>query len=223
MEGSTMIFILAISSALLTAGSALECEVCYAINTNSCSGHHELCKSPQSRCMVTLTETTLKDDRGEIKSAVLEKSCGSIYNCSHPATLTTKEFHVRVTTTCCAENFCNNVTINWKPPNSTNNGMTCPSCFSKSSQTCDVKTQVNCIGDENHCVQYSASREQGSTIRVAGCASESMEKSRGAAAFRGCSVSVHRMENRNNVKPLRQNALLPPFLAMLIILSIYSH
>ncbi|XP_073511834.1 phospholipase A2 inhibitor and Ly6/PLAUR domain-containing protein-like isoform X2 [Phyllobates terribilis] len=204
-------------------GFALECEVCYAINTNSCSGHHhELCKSPQNRCMVTLTETTLEDDRGEIRSAVLEKSCGSIYNCSHPATLTTKEFRVRVTTMCCDHDLCNNVTINWKPPNSTNNGMTCPSCFVKSSQTCNVKTQVNCIGNENHCVHYSASREQGSTVTVAGCASESMEKSQGTAAFRGCSVSVHG-DNKNNVEPLRHNALLPPFLAMLITLSIYSH
>ncbi|KAM4015896.1 phospholipase A2 inhibitor and Ly6/PLAUR domain-containing protein-like [Anomaloglossus baeobatrachus] len=221
-----MIFILAVCSALLTAGAALECEVCYAINENSCTGPHELCKSPQNRCMVTLTETTLKDDRGEIKSAVVEKSCGSVYNCSHPATLTTKEFRVRVTTECCAEDFCNNRSINWKPPSSTDNGMSCPSCFSKNSQTCDVKTQVNCIGDETHCVQYSASREQGATIRVAGCASESMEKSQGAAAFRGCSVSVHgmqEMKNRNNAETLRNNALLPPFLAMLAILSIYSH
>ncbi|XP_075695160.1 phospholipase A2 inhibitor and Ly6/PLAUR domain-containing protein-like [Rhinoderma darwinii] len=217
-----MMFILIVCSALLTAGAALQCEVCYAINSNSCSGHYELCKSPQSRCMVTLTQTSLKDGKGELKSGVLEKSCGSVYNCSHPATLTTEDFRVRVTTMCCNQDFCNNGTMNWKQPNSTINDVTCQSCFAKNSQTCDVKTTVNCTGDETHCVQYSATREGGSTITVAGCASESMERSQGKAAFRGSSVIIHGMKNRNYGESLRHNSLLLPFLAMLTILSIHS-
>lgn len=221
-EGRAMMFLLAVCSALLTAGAALECEICYAINSNTCSGHYELCKSPQSRCMVTLTETSLTEDTGVMTSAVLEKSCGSAYKCSHPATLTTKEFRVRVTTKCCAQDFCNNGTMDWKQPNSTVNGAACPSCFAKNSQTCDVKTHVNCTGDEEHCVEYSATREGGSTITVAGCASESMERSQGSAAFQGSSVTVRGMQNRNDGESLRHNALLLPFLAMLTTLSIYS-
>lgn len=217
-----MMFLLAVCSALLTAAAALECEICYAINSNTCSGHYEICKSPQSCCMATLTETSLTEDTGEMKSAVLEKSCGSAYKCSHPATLTTKEFRVRVTTMCCTQDFCNNVTIDWKKPNSTQNGETCPTCFERNSQTCDVKSHVNCTGDETHCVHYSATRDGGSTITVAGCASESMEKSQGSAAFRGSSVAVRGVQDRNDGESLRHDALLLPFLTMLTALAIYS-
>ncbi|XP_040277052.1 phospholipase A2 inhibitor and Ly6/PLAUR domain-containing protein-like [Bufo bufo] len=215
-----MMFLLVICSALLMAGAALECEVCVSLNSNSCSGHYELCKSPQSRCLVTLTETTLKDGNGEMKSAVLEKSCGSFYNCSHPATLTTEKFRVRVTTKCCNQDYCNNGTMDWKQTNSTVNGVSCPSCFEKNSQSCDVKTHINCTGDEMHCVQYLASRKEGSTITVAGCASESMKKSEGRAAFQGSSVTVHGMKNSNNGESLRTNSFLLPFLAVLTTVSI---
>ncbi|KAM3923706.1 phospholipase A2 inhibitor and Ly6/PLAUR domain-containing protein-like [Leptodactylus fuscus] len=218
-----MMFVLVVCSALLTAAAALQCEVCYGINKISCSGHYETCKSSQNRCMMTLTETSLKDTNGEMKSAVLEKSCGSVYNCSHPATLTTEEFHVRVTTMCCDQDFCNNVTMDYKQRNSTFNGMACPSCFAKNSQTCDVKTHVNCTGGEEHCVHYLATREGGSTITVAGCASESMVKTRGGAAFRGCSITDFQdMKNKNSGESSRYNVLLLPFLVMLTTLSVYS-
>ncbi|XP_069803835.1 phospholipase A2 inhibitor and Ly6/PLAUR domain-containing protein-like [Dendropsophus ebraccatus] len=218
-----MMFILAVCSALLTAGAALECEVCLAINSNTCSGHYERCKSPQSHCMVTRTEKSFKDDNGgQRRSAVIEKSCGSLHSCSHPATLTTEKFHVRVTTVCCSNDFCNNGTINWQQPNSTDNGLSCPSCFARNSPTCDVETHVNCTGDENHCVQYSATHGE-YTITVAGCASESMARSNGGAAFRGSSVTVYGMQNRNNGGgSVRHDASLLSLLAMLTILSGYS-
>ncbi|KAG9467064.1 hypothetical protein GDO78_015673 [Eleutherodactylus coqui] len=157
-----MMFILVVCSALLMAGAALKCEVCYAMNANGCSGKSELCQSPESRCMMTLTETSLKDGE-EMKSSILEKACGSVYDCIHPATLTTNEYRVSVTTKCCNEDSCNNGTMDFsgKPLSSTYNGMNCPSCFAKNSQTCDVETHVNCTGDEKHCVEYSVSREGG--------------------------------------------------------------
>ncbi|XP_056398591.1 phospholipase A2 inhibitor and Ly6/PLAUR domain-containing protein-like [Hyla sarda] len=217
-----MMFVLAVCSALLAAGGALECEVCYAINSNTCSGHYEHCKSPRARCTVTLTEKTLQNDNGEMRSVVLEKSCGSVHSCSHPATLTTEEFRVRVTTMCCSQNYCNNGTVSWTALNSTENGLSCPSCFARNSQTCDVKSHVNCTGAENHCVQYSATREGGFTITVAGCASESMERSNGGIAFRGSSVAVHGMQNKNNGDSVRHNALLLSFLSIVTILPIYS-
>ncbi|KAG8545120.1 hypothetical protein GDO81_021381 [Engystomops pustulosus] len=173
--------------------------------------------------MMTLTEKSLKDEKGEMTSAVLEKSCGSVYDCSHPATLTTEEFHVRVTTMCCNTDFCNNGTMyKSKGLNSTINGVTCLSCFEKNSQTCEVKKNIDCTGDEKHCVHYQATREGGGAITVAGCASESMERSKGGAAFRGSSVSIQDMSNKNNGECLRDNGLLLPLLATLTIVAIYS-
>ncbi|XP_075047550.1 phospholipase A2 inhibitor and Ly6/PLAUR domain-containing protein-like [Mixophyes fleayi] len=212
-----MMFILAVCSALLTAGAALKCEVCSALNANSCSGHYETCKSPQSQCMVTLTESSVGPVIGGVWSAVLVKSCGSAYDCSHPATLTTMEFRVRVTTKCCDKDYCNNSTVDWKQPNSTLNGVTCESCFARNSATCDVKVPMNCSGDETNCVQYSASREGGSTITLAGCASESMQRSQGRAAFQGSSISVKGMQNRNGAESLRHNPFLLPSLAVITI------
>ncbi|KAG8545121.1 hypothetical protein GDO81_021381 [Engystomops pustulosus] len=117
--------------------------------------------------MMTLTEKSLKDEKGEMTSAVLEKSCGSVYDCSHPATLTTEEFHVRVTTMCCNTDFCNNGTMyKSKGLNSTINGVTCLSCFEKNSQTCEVKKNIDCTGDEKHCVHYQATREGGKRLQT---------------------------------------------------------
>ncbi|KAM5131910.1 phospholipase A2 inhibitor and Ly6/PLAUR domain-containing protein-like [Mantella aurantiaca] len=183
-------FLIAVCSALLSAGFALECEVCFAINANTCTGHYETCQPDQSRCMVTLTETSLTNGENTYSSAELEKSCAGVYDCTHPATLSSKDFKVRVTRKCCDQDFCNNITIPWKTPDPKPNGVTCNSCFSRGSDACAVKTPINCTGDETHCVHYLANRDGGSTVSVAGCASESMQNSGGRAAFRGSSVIV---------------------------------
>ncbi|XP_068097624.1 phospholipase A2 inhibitor and Ly6/PLAUR domain-containing protein-like [Hyperolius riggenbachi] len=202
-----------IGAALLTAGSALQCEVCFAINTNTCSDqHYETCKSTQNHCMTKLTETSMGHGDDTLSSATLQKSCGSSYDCTHPATLTTTEFQVRVTTKCCNQDFCNNGTIAGHPQNSTMNGVTCESCFARDSEKCGMKRPMNCSGDEMHCVQYSATRD-GSTITVAGCASESMQMSEGTAAFKGSSVVVHQM--RNSSKSWSWNTFLLPWFAVM--------
>ncbi|XP_063798373.1 phospholipase A2 inhibitor and Ly6/PLAUR domain-containing protein-like [Pseudophryne corroboree] len=212
-----MMFLLTLCSALLTAGAALKCEVCSATNANSCSGSYETCQAPESRCMLTLTETSLGHDNVDMRNAILDKHCGSVYDCSHPATLSTPDYRVRVTTKCCNTDFCNNSTMNWTPPNSTLNGVTCESCFARNSKTCNVMTPMNCTGDETYCVQYSASREGGSSIAVAGCASGSMKKSQGKAAFQGSTIAVRGMQNGNGAESLRHYPLLLPSLAVTII------
>ncbi|XP_018409867.1 PREDICTED: phospholipase A2 inhibitor and Ly6/PLAUR domain-containing protein-like [Nanorana parkeri] len=183
-------FLIAVCAALVSAGFALECERCLAINTNTCTGHYETCKTAQSRCMVTLTETSMTDGENTYSSVELVKSCASAYNCTHPATLSSKDYKVRVTRKCCDRDFCNNNNITWNKPDLTPNGVICDSCFSRNSDTCTVKTPMNCTGDETYCVHYLAWRDGGAHISVAGCASESMQKSEGKAAFRGSSVTV---------------------------------
>ncbi|XP_072281802.1 uncharacterized protein [Pyxicephalus adspersus] len=211
-------FFIAICAALLSAGLALRCEVCLAINANTCTGPYDICKSTQSRCMVTLTETLVTDGENTYSSAELEKSCASDYECTHPATLNSKNFKVRVTRKCCDQDYCNNGTMAWKIPASKLNGVTCESCFTKDSEVCAVKTPMNCTGDEMYCVHYSARRDGGSPISVAGCASESMQKSEGRAAFRGSSVIV-----RNNAPSWRPNTYAWPGMSLIAILCILSH
>ncbi|KAM4703011.1 phospholipase A2 inhibitor and Ly6/PLAUR domain-containing protein-like [Rhinophrynus dorsalis] len=212
-----MMFLLILCATLITAGATLECEVCYAINSNNCPGHYEKCDSEQSRCIVTLTQTSL----GNLRNAVLEKSCGSLYKCTHPATLTTHEYRVSVNTMCCDEDYCNNGTMNWKAPNETFNGLICESCFERDFQPCDRQKTVNCTGDENHCIEFSVTKHRGSTITLAGCASESMVQSKGKAAFWGSSVYVSGFQNRNRGESL-QHGLLLPLLAVMTIMKTMS-
>ncbi|XP_075462404.1 phospholipase A2 inhibitor and Ly6/PLAUR domain-containing protein-like isoform X1 [Ascaphus truei] len=200
-----MIFLFAVCWALLTAGAALECEVCYTLDSNICQGHYKRCDSIHSHCMVTLTETSV----GDLRSAVLEKSCGSIYDCSHPASLTAGEYRVRVTTTCCETDYCNNGTINWKPPNATKNGVKCASCFSKNFGPCDSRATVNCTGEENQCVQFAVTKSGGAGLNVAGCASESMRRSQGKAAFRGTSLFVTGFRYSNGGGSVHHGPFLP--------------
>ncbi|KAG8433732.1 hypothetical protein GDO86_012186 [Hymenochirus boettgeri] len=140
-----MEIVLLLFSALLTTVVALECEFCSSSTGNTCSGHYEICQSSDSRCRVTLTETTL----GNIRSAVLEKSCGSVYNCTHPPSLTTNGYQVRVSTVCCDTDHCNIGTVNLSPVNDTLNGESCPSCFARDSDQCEMQTVVNCTGEEH--------------------------------------------------------------------------
>lgn len=216
-KGSAM-FLIVICSALLSAGFALECEVCFAINSNTCTGHYETCKSDQSRCIVTLTETVMTDGENTYRNAELEKSCASDYDCTHPATLNAKDFKVRVTRKCCDKDFCNNGTITWNIPESKFNGVTCESCFSRDSHSCSAKTPINCTGDEKYCVHYLAQRDGGSPVSVAGCASESMQMSGGKAAFRGSSVIV-----RNSGSSWRHNTYAMAWVATIARLCLFFH
>ncbi|CAI9575366.1 unnamed protein product [Staurois parvus] len=216
-KGSAM-FLIVIFSALLSAGFALQCDVCLAINSNTCTGHYETCKSDQNRCMVTLTEMLVIDGENTYRSAELEKSCASAYDCTHPATLNAKDFKVRVTRKCCDKDFCNNGTITWNIPESASNGVTCDSCFSRDSHSCATKKPINCTGDEKYCVHYLAQKDGGSPISVAGCASESMQKSGGKAAFRGSSVIV-----RNSGTSRRHNIYVLVWVAATAILGLFCH
>ncbi|KAE8594348.1 hypothetical protein XENTR_v10019598 [Xenopus tropicalis] len=198
------VLFLLLCSSLISAGVALECEVCSSSSGRTCSGHFEICKDPQSRCMVTLTETSL----GDVKSAVLKKACGSSYNCSHSVSLRTNGYGVRVSSICCDTDYCNKGTIPLVAPNATQNELSCPSCFAKDSESCNAQATVNCTGNEYHCVRFSVSKERGSTIRVAGCASDSVIQSQGKAAFRGSSVHVSGFRSGNSGETLQQGSLL---------------
>ncbi|XP_063291942.1 phospholipase A2 inhibitor and Ly6/PLAUR domain-containing protein-like [Pelobates fuscus] len=209
--------IIIVCSALVTIGAALKCEVCYSPSSNSCSGHYETCSSSQDRCMETLTQTSM----GDVESVVFEKSCGSLYKCTHPASMTAPNYRVSVTTLCCDTDYCNNRTMNWKTENSTLNGMNCPSCFSKNSETCDKLIPLNCTGNETHCIQFTATRHRGSPVTMAGCATENMKKSQGKAAFWGESIQVSRFKALNGGMSL-QAGCLPTILAILTAMKIRS-
>lgn len=195
----------------------MECEVCYSLSSNRCSGHYKTCDPSQNRCMETLTLTSL----GDVKSVVFKKSCGSIYNCTHPASITAPGYRVSVTTMCCDTDYCNNRTLNWKTDNSTQNGISCPSCLALNSETCAKHTPMYCKGNELYCVEFTASRHRGTPIALAGCASESMEKTKGKAAFLGNSIQVSRFR-LNNGGQSTQSGRLPVFLATLITLKILA-
>ncbi|KAM4652637.1 phospholipase A2 inhibitor and Ly6/PLAUR domain-containing protein-like [Discoglossus pictus] len=210
-----MMFLVTVCTALLTVGAALECEVCYTLNSKSCSGHYETCESSKGddRCMVTLTETSV----GSLKSALLEKSCGSAYKCTHPSSMTAKGYQVSVITKCCDTDYCNNGTMDLKITNATLNGVACPSCFAKDYESCDPEATVNCTGDENQCITFTASRHRGSTIKLAGCASASMERSQGRAAFQGSSVDISGFKYSNRGEYLHCSPLLPPLVLIVIV------
>ncbi|XP_053307769.1 phospholipase A2 inhibitor and Ly6/PLAUR domain-containing protein-like [Spea bombifrons] len=209
-------FLIAVYSALLAAGLALECEVCYSLNSNSCSGHYKTCDPSHNRCMETLRQTSI----GDLRSVVLEKSCGSVYNCTHPARLTTPGYSISITTICCDTDYCNNRTMKWETANTTLNGVRCPSCFAKDSETCDNRKTMNCTGMETGCIQFTVSRPRGSTITLAGCASESIEMTQGQAAFWGNSIKVTGFRTFNGAESLRA-ALLPPALTFLVVVKLF--
>ncbi|KAM9299499.1 phospholipase A2 inhibitor gamma subunit A-like [Gastrophryne carolinensis] len=196
-------------------GFALECEVCMAVDAVTCFGRYETCSSTLDRCMTTLTEKSIGHGGETVSIIELKKSCGSVYDCTHPATLTSKEYRVSVTTKCCDKNFCNNSTISWERPNPTLNGVTCQSCFAKNSNTCPKKTPLKCSGDETYCVQLTASRKEGFPVTVAGCASESMQKTQGRTAFPGSAVTVQ--STGSSSTSLRGNTFLPPLLVLVTI------
>ncbi|XP_053547220.1 phospholipase A2 inhibitor and Ly6/PLAUR domain-containing protein-like isoform X2 [Bombina bombina] len=196
--------LLVLCSALLTLGAALECDVCYTTNAITCSGHYTKCDSSQNHCMMTLTQTTF----GDVRVAVLEKSCGSVYQCTHTSSFSTVGYAVSVDSVCCDTDYCNNGTMIWKQQNKTLNGVTCPSCFAKNSKSCDPRATVNCKGDENHCIQFTVTKHRGDTIKFAGCASEGMGKSHGKAAFRGSSLDVTDFKY-NNGQSLQNNPFIP--------------
>ncbi|OCT73607.1 phospholipase A2 inhibitor and Ly6/PLAUR domain-containing protein [Xenopus laevis] len=213
----TAVLLILLCSSLISAGVTLECEVCSSSTGNTCSGHFEICKDPESRCMVTLTETSL----GQVKSAVLTKACGSFYNCTHLVSLRANGYRVRVSSSCCATDYCNKGTVPLVAPNVTLNELSCPSCFAKDSESCDAHTTVNCTGNEYHCVRFSVSKQRGSTIKVAGCASDSVIQSHGKAAFRGSSVHVSSFRSGNSGETLQQGSLLIS-LTLLTVIKMFS-
>ncbi|XP_053255562.1 phospholipase A2 inhibitor and Ly6/PLAUR domain-containing protein-like [Podarcis raffonei] len=56
---------------------------------------------------------------------------------------------------CCNTELCNNATLSLPDRNMlTENGLQCPSCFSKGEEKCESEKTINCLENETQCVDF---------------------------------------------------------------------
>ncbi|KAJ6663546.1 hypothetical protein lerEdw1_009625 [Lerista edwardsae] len=160
---------------LITAGTALECEVCGGLGTG-CTGNLETCESDKDTCVIVLSVNTLVDT--PIESVA--KACGFSSGCRYgPKYLNFGQGKgLRSSTTCCVGEACRRVTPQLPPTNTTRNGKRCPACYTtQSHQRCNEREKVDCVGPEDHCLDMAMTITYGTVVLNSiqrGCASKSI-------------------------------------------------
>ncbi|KAH0631428.1 hypothetical protein JD844_005751 [Phrynosoma platyrhinos] len=163
---------LTISFVLVTAGVTLECEVCTSVGT-SCSGRMETCPADKDTCVIIVTESTMHG----MQIPTVVKTCESSKNCKFGP----QYMHFgrgqafKTAFTCCVGDACRTATPQLPPVITKPNGKRCPACYSWFSGTCDQDETVDCVGEENDCLNVAATVTYGpSVINTAqkGCATK---------------------------------------------------
>ncbi|XP_062996158.1 phospholipase A2 inhibitor and Ly6/PLAUR domain-containing protein-like [Elgaria multicarinata webbii] len=166
MTGLLSLFLIA---ELLTTGTSLECETCFATN-RSCEGLMETCEDNQDTCAISLTETA----KGGKTEPTVAKGCYSSNMCEAGLISVTfgKGEFIRQSVICCQRDNCTSASPRLPLLNTTANGKRCPSCYSR-SKACPRK-MVNCTGAENYCMDVIGHRYSEKAISLKGCTTETM-------------------------------------------------
>ncbi|XP_042295283.1 phospholipase A2 inhibitor and Ly6/PLAUR domain-containing protein-like [Sceloporus undulatus] len=152
---------LTISFVLITAGVALECEVCTSVGT-SCTGTMQTCEAGKDTCIIIVTESTMNG----MQIPTVVKTCESSSHCKYGPQYMHfgqgQEF--RTAFSCCVGDACRTATPQLPPVVTKHNRKQCPACYSLFSGICNQEEMVDCVGEENDCLHVAATVTYGTSV-----------------------------------------------------------
>ncbi|XP_053255563.1 phospholipase A2 inhibitor and Ly6/PLAUR domain-containing protein-like [Podarcis raffonei] len=117
------------------------------------------CESFQDSCEASVLHTNINKREVQIENTCLS----SRYCFSGDYSFTAadgKFFEMKMQ--CCNTDLCNNETLSLPDRNMlAENGLQCPSCFSKGEKKCKSEKTINCLENETQCVDFKGALFQG--------------------------------------------------------------
>ncbi|XP_077192949.1 phospholipase A2 inhibitor and Ly6/PLAUR domain-containing protein-like isoform X1 [Paroedura picta] len=161
MAAPVSFFTLAVLLAIARTGSSIECQTCFAANSN-CSGPIRVCGPEFDACQSLVVET--KTPRKTHKT--IKKTCTNLSRCTPGAIFMDLEtgYQESGNNICCTTDGCNTDSLTVPTRNETLNGLRCPFCFAEESEPCKKDDVINCRGWENQCFTRGAGRQTVTTI-----------------------------------------------------------
>ncbi|XP_029432609.1 phospholipase A2 inhibitor subunit gamma B-like [Rhinatrema bivittatum] len=175
---------LCLLSALVAPGTSLQCQQCTSMNSNTCSSPPQECQSLHTHCISMLKETIT--GVGSSKMVTLIRSCGTNKHCDKVTSITAGSYHMMTMFKCCTKENCNTQQMSMPRTETDVNGLSCPSCYSLSSHTCDRKENTTCKGAEDRCIEYDVTVKTGTMeakSAVHGCATRNLCESKDNPAY----------------------------------------
>ncbi|XP_006034538.1 phospholipase A2 inhibitor subunit gamma B-like [Alligator sinensis] len=150
--------ILLFLSALLAAGTCLECEVCSGPG-NTCNGVMTTCSSGEDSCFLALIERS--ETFGSVKYIQTMKGCVTSRVCGRSPAIFNSAVKQRIALTCCTGNSCKTASAQLSAENVVPNGLYCPYCIVLGSTYSCNATVSACTGEENQCLNVTGSHGSG--------------------------------------------------------------
>eukprot|EP00079_Xenopus_tropicalis_P018396 XP_004919961.2 PREDICTED: phospholipase A2 inhibitor 25 kDa subunit-like [Xenopus tropicalis] len=129
--------------------NSLLCPSCHS-ETDKCEFYPLHCHGEDNVC---LTEKiwTLSDKENDFE---LIRRCGRAAECSRIGTFSSDLKRFAINTTCCNSSMCLPPIPMFPSQASAENGLACPACYVENSRRCLLDEPLNCVGNENRCIQY---------------------------------------------------------------------
>ncbi|XP_075462537.1 phospholipase A2 inhibitor and Ly6/PLAUR domain-containing protein-like [Ascaphus truei] len=150
---------------------SLKCIQCTTVNGLNCTGNETQCTAAQDVC---ISAYNMEKIGSRVLASMLNRGCGSSLECSAPGTLSNEYINFVKGINCCKEDLCT-PTLNVFSENKTDNGLTCPSCYTTTSNQCHDNGTMKCTGNENKCIRFYThvtTENQTTQWAMRGCANE---------------------------------------------------
>ncbi|KAM4014880.1 phospholipase A2 inhibitor and Ly6/PLAUR domain-containing protein-like [Anomaloglossus baeobatrachus] len=135
----------------ITIGEALRCHKCEAEGKKDCTGKSVLCSNKDDVCIKKIVIDIING----VNNTVASKGCSNKTNlCNGPAMAQNKNFLKLSVTKCCNKDNCNRGKIEMPVVNTTENGVTCMTCFERGSTKCKNYEPFKCRGNAKECMEY---------------------------------------------------------------------
>ncbi|XP_041425608.1 phospholipase A2 inhibitor and Ly6/PLAUR domain-containing protein, partial [Xenopus laevis] len=162
--------------------NSLVCPGCHSY-TDECHYHPVHCEGEENVCLTEKISTKFDPDTewypGKDKENEFEvmRRCGKAAECNRVGTFTSKIKTFTINTTCCNSSLCLSPVPTLPTQASSENGLTCPTCYTQNSMRCIGLDPLNCVGNENRCIHYTKKEFYENTLRTQslyGCTTESI-------------------------------------------------
>ncbi|CAH2318624.1 Hypothetical predicted protein [Pelobates cultripes] len=155
-------------SAIVGTGHSLSCVECVSSSGTTCLGTTTTC-SNGSVCGSQYTVGKV----GSVTTTLFVKACVFQDQCSMNGSITFNEGSTRTGISCCNTDNCTPPVPSLPQLSTQQNGLTCRSCISGTSNWCYTSDTIQCTGNEDMCL-LQATTIAGLKTAIRGCATKSI-------------------------------------------------
>ncbi|XP_044134442.1 phospholipase A2 inhibitor and Ly6/PLAUR domain-containing protein-like [Bufo gargarizans] len=160
-------------SAIAAKGYSLSCIECMSQEGTICNGTSKVCSSGDDSCISTYILTSM----GGMEIAKMYiRQCAPNKMCSKTGSISLPNGRIKTGTTCCKTNDCTPANPVLPSDSNEKNGLSCKTCFTPNSKSCDTDLLTDCLGSETTCINQLTTRtgKVPTTTVVRGCSTKEM-------------------------------------------------